>query len=284
MARRVFVPIFQPRIFMPNRIIRSGILTSEKVNALSLESEVFYRRLMSIVDDYGRCEAHPAMLRAALYPLRIEKVREVAINRMLAETVTIGLVKTYTVGVKVYLEIINFEQQKRSASKCPGPDDAGPDSQKEPLPSTCAAVATQIPADATQDISSAAHVPAVAHLGVSVSGGVSVSVSGGEGGKPPARPKDVEDVKAYAKELNLPEIEASKFLDHFQANGWRQKGGNAIKDWRAALRNWARRAGQFSAMGRSGRATQEKSSSGAPGRPFDASKPNAHTGGVPVYS
>ena len=265
---------------MPNRIIRSGILTSEKVNALSLESEVFFRRLMSIVDDYGRCEAHPAMLRAALYPLRIEKVRENAINRMLAETVSVGLVRSYSVGAKTYLEIVNFEQQKRSASKCPGPDDAAPDSQKAPTPSTCAADATQIPASATQDIAGDTHVPAVAHLGVSVFGGVSVSEGVCVGGKPHPRPQTIEDVKAYAKELNLPEVEAAKFFDHFQANGWRQKGGNAIKDWRAALRNWARRVVAFPGPASGGAGGAGKNpSSGAPN--FDPHKPNAHTGGLP---
>ncbi len=48
---------------MPNRILREGILTSERVNLLSWEAEVFYRRLMSVVDDYGRFHAHPALLR-----------------------------------------------------------------------------------------------------------------------------------------------------------------------------------------------------------------------------
>ncbi len=39
---------------MPNRIIREGILTSEAVNSLSWEAEVFFRRLLSVVDDFGR--------------------------------------------------------------------------------------------------------------------------------------------------------------------------------------------------------------------------------------
>lgn len=262
---------------MPNRIIRSGILTSEKVNALSLESEVFFRRLMSIVDDHGRCEAHPAMLRAALYPLRIEKVRETAINRMLAETAAIGLVHCYQVGTKTYLEIVNFGQQKRSESKCPGPDGAPSDSQKEPTRSTCLADATQVPASDAHEKAPATHVPADAHLGVVVVGGVSVVGGGGVGGKP--RPLSIEDAKAYAKELNLPEVEACKFFDHFQANGWRQKGGNAIKDWRAALRNWARRAGSFRSGSEGGMAAPKNPPlSGGPG--FDPTKPNAHTGGL----
>lgn len=35
---------------MPSRILREGILTSERVNALAPLEELFYRRLMSVVD------------------------------------------------------------------------------------------------------------------------------------------------------------------------------------------------------------------------------------------
>ena len=46
-------------VAMPNRILRDGILMSPRVNVLSSEAELFYRRLMSVVDDYGRFSAHP---------------------------------------------------------------------------------------------------------------------------------------------------------------------------------------------------------------------------------
>jgi hypothetical protein len=36
---------------MPNRILRAGIITSDRVNALDFGAEVFYRRLMSAVDE-----------------------------------------------------------------------------------------------------------------------------------------------------------------------------------------------------------------------------------------
>jgi hypothetical protein len=42
---------------MPSRLLREGILDSEAVNALSFAAEVFYRRLMSVVDDFGRPRA-----------------------------------------------------------------------------------------------------------------------------------------------------------------------------------------------------------------------------------
>ena len=82
---------------MPNRILREGILSSERINTLSVHAELFYRRLLSVVDDYGRFFAHPALLRSACYPLRVDRVNERLVGAWLSETVTAGLVETYRV-------------------------------------------------------------------------------------------------------------------------------------------------------------------------------------------
>lgn len=117
---------------MPSRILREGILTSERVNLLGWEAEVFYRRLMSVVDDYGRFHAHPALLRAALYPLKLESVGEAAMERLLADVEQAGLVRMYEMGGKRYLEMQDFRQQVRAKeSKYPRPPDAGENAGKE---------------------------------------------------------------------------------------------------------------------------------------------------------
>ena len=67
-------PTWRNDVCMPNRIVREGILTSERVELLSWAEEVFYRRLMSVVDDFGRYYARPELLRAACYPLLLTKV------------------------------------------------------------------------------------------------------------------------------------------------------------------------------------------------------------------
>jgi len=54
-------------------------------------------------------------------------------------------------------------------------------------------------------------------------------------------PPTLLDISSYFKEIDLPDGEVGKFYDHYQANGWRQSNGLAIKDWRAAARNWGRR-------------------------------------------
>ena len=49
------------------------------------------------------------------------------------------------------------------------------------------------------------------------------------------------DCLEYFKELELDSNEASKFYDWYEQTGWKLKGGNLIKDWKATARNWKRR-------------------------------------------
>lgn len=108
---------------MPNRIIREGIITSEAVNSLSWEAEIFYRRLLSVVDDFGRFDARPSVLRSALYPLKLDSMREDSVQRCLKSCEAARLVVLYSVDGKEYLEVTNFRQQVRSKkSKYPAPD------------------------------------------------------------------------------------------------------------------------------------------------------------------
>lgn len=108
---------------MPNRILREGILTSERVNSLSTNAELFYRRLQSVVDDYGRFSANLTLLRASCYPLKLDSVKEDSISKHLAECVGARLIVLYTVADKAYLELQDFRQQVRAKeSKYPAPD------------------------------------------------------------------------------------------------------------------------------------------------------------------
>ena len=88
---------------MPNRILREGILDSEAVNKLGPQAELFYRRLMSVIDDFGRFDARPTVLRSRCYPLQLSSVREADISRWLAECQAAGLLSLYDVDRKQYL-------------------------------------------------------------------------------------------------------------------------------------------------------------------------------------
>lgn len=128
---------------MPNRILREGILTSERVNGLSPQGELFYRRLMSVVDDFGRFDGRPQMLRVSCFPLRVDRVREADISRWLDELQTAGLIALYAANGKPYLEMHDFRQQVRAKeSRYPA--------QPETL-GDCTADATQTLCDCTAD-------------------------------------------------------------------------------------------------------------------------------------
>lgn len=112
---------------MPDRIVRLGILTSEAVNKLSFQAEVFYRRLMSVVDDYGRFDGRTVVLRASLYPLQLDAVRNGHLETWIGECLDAGLVRLYQCSDgKPHLEIVKFGQRIQSKSKWPDPVDYKP--------------------------------------------------------------------------------------------------------------------------------------------------------------
>lgn len=59
-------------------------------------------------------------------------------------------------------------------------------------------------------------------------------------------PPDWENVLQFFKEKNATEIDAQKFYNHFQSNGWLVGGKSKMKDWKAAARNWMLNSQKFS--------------------------------------
>lgn len=128
---------------MPNRILREGILTSPSVARLGWAEEVFYRRLMSVVDDFGRYFGDVGMLRAACYPRQLNKVSDSDIGKWLDAVSVAGLVRVYRASDREnYIELAKFGQQVRAKkSKFPDPS------------SECVADAQQVQTNAHLDVS-----------------------------------------------------------------------------------------------------------------------------------
>ena len=110
---------------MPNRILRDGILTSPRVSKLNWAEEVFYRRLHSIVDDFGRYYADHGLLRAACYPRQLNKVSDSDIEKWLRACADAALVRVYPAeDGERYLDVLDFKQQVRATkSKFPSFDE-----------------------------------------------------------------------------------------------------------------------------------------------------------------
>ena len=123
---------------VPNRILRDGINSSDRIDKLSFGAEILYRRLMSVADDYGRFYASPATVRGACWPTAPEKVKEQDVSRWISECAQGDrpLIRLYQSNGRQFLEITDFGQQVRSKSKFPEYDIS--------LQSGCEQVATQL--------------------------------------------------------------------------------------------------------------------------------------------
>jgi hypothetical protein len=106
---------------MPNRYIRESAIESEAINSLSWEAEVFLRRLFNRVDDFGRHSASTQLLRAALFPLQLDRVSEKKTEAILSELESVGLLATYQVDGKKYLQLAKWEQGRAKKSRHPSP-------------------------------------------------------------------------------------------------------------------------------------------------------------------
>ena len=53
-------------------------------------------------------------------------------------------------------------------------------------------------------------------------------------------PPTVDEVAAYCAEQGFGTINPEAFVDYYEARGWKI-GSQSMKDWRATVRNWARR-------------------------------------------
>jgi hypothetical protein len=51
-------------------------------------------------------------------------------------------------------------------------------------------------------------------------------------------PPTIEIVKAFFTSKGYPVVEAQKFFNHFQSNGWRVGGKSPMRNWHAAAENW----------------------------------------------
>lgn len=108
---------------MPNRIIKESICTSDEIDALTAEQEVFFYRLMVVVDDFGLIDARLPILKSKCYPLKSIEISEIQAN--LGRLVAVGLVSLYRADGKPYLSITSWakhQQIRAQRAKCPMPE------------------------------------------------------------------------------------------------------------------------------------------------------------------
>lgn len=108
---------------MPTRYLKPGIRDSEPIDRLSPLAECLFYRLLVTVDDFGRSDARPAMIKAACFPIK-EGIEAKHCAALLEELATYGLIDLYVVDGKPYLQMQKWENVPRArASKFPAPAD-----------------------------------------------------------------------------------------------------------------------------------------------------------------
>jgi hypothetical protein len=190
---------------------------------LDWASEVFYRRLHSVVDDFGRYYADPGLLRAACYPRQLGKVSDSDIVKWTRCAVETGLVRVYEVAGESYLELLDFRQHVRAK-----------ESKYPPPPSACSADVVQLQSKRE------ASAPVFGDVFEDVSG-VGVETRADARGARLHLKALPEDWKAFClqerADLN-PEETFKRFRDYWIA----QPGQKGVKtDWEATWRNWVRK-------------------------------------------
>lgn len=188
-------------------------INSDKVNNISVHSERFFTRLIMVVDDFGCFYADKRLLRANLFPLLLDQVKDGDIIRWLSECQKAGLLVIYDVEGKKYLKIIDFKQRlDKAKSKFPQPVNELPE------------VVNETPAELEEEVEKEEKKKR-------------------EGFAPPA----LDDVVQYmTKKLDdfTAMGEAQNFINYYSSNGWKV-GKNKMIDWPAAARGWMSRMKEY---------------------------------------
>lgn len=266
------------------RMIRRSLVDSERFNGLGwLEQNLFFR-LMLVADDFGLFDARPAYLRAQLYGMCLDRVREADLQRGLAACEEAGLVRLYAVAGKPYLMIERYGQRGKGRPKFPLPPGlelvpvrAGRSTEWAVVPvadgaDAAAGVAAEPAAGRCGSLRAAAD-DGGARRGAALVGvedgdvyGVEERVDMAMGSSSPSLPPPLAEVTRamgalmlapLAEERALAEC-ATRFVDDCSAAGWCDRRGLPMRDWRAAARNYARRYAERLAQGRGGKANVQR--------------------------
>ena len=229
---------------MPNRIIKETISTSDKISSLTDFEFRLWVGLITYVDDAGRGDARPAIIKGRVFPLR-ERVSikdiEAAVHGLAAK----GCVSLYKVGGKPYLWFPTWGEHQRIRDvkpKYPGPEDA--DAPFDNLPQS-AADCGELPPESESE-SNPNPNPNTKRVA----------------GKTPARftPPTVDEVREYCQERGN-SVDPQRFVDYYEARGWMIKDVK-MKSWKAAVRTWESNSNADKPAGRNGMTSAPRAKAG----------------------
>ncbi len=106
---------------MPDRILRQGIRKSRATAANILDggwmAGVFFDWLLTVVDDFGRYEADPDLLRVEMFPFLLDTVRTSHVDRCLASCEASCLIRRYETNGKHFLVVMKVDRPRAKRSR-----------------------------------------------------------------------------------------------------------------------------------------------------------------------
>ena len=205
---------------MPNRIIKDTIHTSDTVNQMTDFQFRLWVNLITYVDDYGRGDARPAIIKGICFPLR-ERLSNADISKALQDLAGMGCVTLYEVDGKPYLCFPTWESHqniRNKKSRYPGPDDGN-------------LQAIDINCNQLQSIASNC-----SRNPIQSNPNTNPNTNRGSRFAPPT----LDDVKTYCEERKNG-IDPQHFIDYYSRQGWMLSNGRKMKDWKATVRTWEQR-------------------------------------------
>lgn len=202
---------------MPNRIIKESIHGSEKIQQLSDFQFRLWVGLITYVDDYGRGDARPAMIKGAVFPLR-DRVTVKDIKSALLALAGAGCVGLYEVDGKPYLYFPNWEQHQRIQTKkpkYPGPDEATGSYGESP----CVTVDHRESPPESESNTNPNTNPNT------------------KSARTQFVPPTLDEVKDYCAERNSP-VDPVQFFEYFSEGNWKDSKGNPVRNWKQKLITW----------------------------------------------
>lgn len=206
---------------MPNRIIKDSIHTSERLNALSDFQFRLWVSLITYVDDFGRGDARPAVIRGTCFPLR-DRITNRDIEAALTALAGAGCVGLYNVDGKPYLYFPNWESHqsiRNKRSRFPAPETC---KQLKSIERNCNQLNANVPVIQSNPNPNPKENPN------------SARANGARSAK--AHPTR-EEVREYCRQRNSP-VDPDQFWEYFEAGNWKDSEGKPVLAWKQKLLTW----------------------------------------------
>ena len=211
---------------MPNRIIKESICSSEKISSLTDFEFRLWVGLLTQVDDAGRGDARPAIIKGHVFPLR-ERVSIKDIDAAIHGLAAKGCVTLYEVGGRPYFWFPTWKEHQRIRDckpKYPGPDENGAILHSA---ADCGEL-PQVAADCGLNT-------------IQYNPNPNTNPIQRDSADKPRRflPPSVDDVRNYCIEKSY-HVDPEAFVAFYESKGW-MIGKNKMTDWKRAVVTWETR-------------------------------------------